>query len=122
MKKTLLLLFSALAFAVTSVADPGYEDLFGPIIVRMPKGKGVHRPEVYVDQTIEINLNYNVILSKATPDQPLTFEIVNNETGETQVYTSYTYEILFLPVTESSIDLAVEKNGTLYLIGYLNEE
>lgn len=122
MKKTLLLLFSALAFAVTSVADPGYEDLFGPIIVRMPKGKGVHRPEVYVDQSIEIYLRYNVIISKATADQPLTFQIVDNETGATQVYTSYTNEFLFLPDSESSIDLSVERNGTVYLLGYLNEE
>ena len=116
MKKTLFLLLSVFAFAVSSFAYTGGDATHFPINVSIP-GQGVPRPTVYASDQVEIDFELGVILVKATQDAPVNIHIVALDGGASQVISNDHVTVIWLPATCTVEYLIDAGNGEMILLG-----
>ena len=116
MKKTLILLLSVFAFAVSSFANTGGDATHFPINISIP-GQGVPRPTVYASNQVEIDFELGVILVKATQDAPVRINMVALDGGASQVISNNHAAVIWLPATFTVEYLIDEGNGEMTLLG-----
>ena len=115
MKKTLILLLSVFAFAVSSFAYTGGDATHFPINVSIP-GQGVPRPTVYVSAQVQMDFEIGVILVTASQEAPVRINVVRLEDGAIQMIHHNQSAIVWLPSTVTVEYLIDEGNGEMTLL------
>lgn len=114
MKKTLLLLLSAIAFAISSFANL----TGGDTIVDLSNYGGGTRPRFYATQNVEIDFELRRVTMQAScSGVTVNVQFVRLENGVVEVHETTTYDIVEIPDNFSPRYVVVLGDDTLILVG-----
>ena len=117
-------LVAASFFAVPAFADgegEGGGEIDGgqpPYITRLySSASQIAKPRTESYGGAEVYISSNLISIKATTERPVTFRVVNLNSGQSEELPSIYFSIIQLPVTFSPDYMVIEKDGDVTLYG-----
>lgn len=120
MKKTLLLILALVGvsiFTVPASADNGGEIETTYITRIASSASQTAKPRTEAFGGVEVYIDPSFISIKATTERPVTFRVVNLNSGQSEELPSIYFSIIQLPVTFSPDYMVIEKDGDVTLYG-----